>query len=89
MKVIAHDKALHLVAGTWAAFAGLVVGRALAGWLGWPPRDAEAAAIGCACAAVAREGYNLARGGLFDPIDLAATLVGGAPVIGAAASVQA
>jgi hypothetical protein len=67
-----YDKTLHVVAGSIAAIAGLLVC--------W-----QAAAICCVSAAVTREAFNRHQGGEFDWHDIAATLAGGVLVLSASA----
>lgn len=82
MKTLPADKANHVAAGAWVAGASVLATTAGAWVLGaLPITPALAAAAGCAVAAVAREVYNKARGGVFDLADVAATLAGGAPVV--------
>ena len=64
------DKLMHAGAGALAAAAVYV-----------PTGDIAAAMIAVALVAVAREVYNRYRGGPFDGLDIAATIVGGLCVV--------
>jgi hypothetical protein len=81
MMAIPPDKVLHFAAGGIAAAAGVLV----LPWLPWAPvAELTAvwhAAVAAAVAALAREVYNHANGGAVDWRDIAATLVGGMPVL--------
>lgn len=80
------DKVLHAAVGPWCALAGLVLGLALHALAPQVPRhDAVAAVAGCLVAAVLREAWGLYWHGQWDNGDLLATLLGGAPVVVAAA----
>lgn len=81
MKGIAHDKALHLSAGAWAALLGLLIGAALTNWAAGPRLDAASALAGCVLAGLGREAYNVALGGPWSWADVGATVVGGLPVV--------
>lgn len=72
MKMLRIDLANHAWIGAYCA---------LAGWLLLPLLPWQAAALGCVLAAVGREVYGLWRNGRFDPLDIAATLLGGVPVV--------
>ena len=81
MITIPADKALHFAAGAIAAALGVLV----LPWLLLQPlaslTPAWHAALATAAAAVLREAYNHAKGGRFDWRDVAATLLGGLPVL--------
>lgn len=73
---IPRDKLLHLAAGALAALVGV--------FIGYQAGDVAPIVVGagaCVAAAVAREIYNHSNGGEFDRRDLAATLIGGVPVL--------
>lgn len=76
---IAHDKLGHAVAGNIAAFLGVLL--TLLPYIDSLAASHWWAAAACAAAAIGREAYNHARGGLFDWRDIAATLLGGLPVV--------
>jgi hypothetical protein len=76
--VVPHDKALHLIAGSLSALAGLALGHVLQ----WSPLLAAAAM--CALAAVCREVVNYQAGGRFDLRDIVWTLCGSGTVLAAA-----
>lgn len=84
MKMLPIDKANHAWLGAYAALAGWLIGRFILMQFGLSLGGKFDAAIGCAAAAVGRELYGLARGRKFDPVDLAATLMGGVPVVAVA-----
>ena len=71
MRVIPHDKALHLIAGAFVASLPFIVAPS------WPLASVVAG-VCCAAVAVGREIYNQANGGKFDLADIAWTLAGGA-----------
>ncbi len=81
MKMLRIDLANHAWIGSYAALAGYVVGMLLELQLGVGLTGQMHAAIGNAAAAFGREIYGLAKGRRFDPLDLGATLMGGAPVV--------
>lgn len=76
----APDRALHFGAGTVATATGYALG-AMARHLGCTaPGWAHGLAV-CAVAALAREAYNVGRGGKWSWSDISATMFGAAPVI--------
>ena len=81
MKMLPIDKANHAWIGSWAALAGYVVGMLIELQLGVGLTGQIHAAIGNGLAAVGREIYGMLKGRAFDPLDLAATVMGGVPVV--------
>lgn len=84
------DKIAHVGAGALAAAAGVLISLAAAAPPAW---HLPAGAAACLAAAAGREAYNrwgppAARTG-WDWIDLLATLLGGAAVLGVAVAVSA
>lgn len=75
------DKVLHFASGSVAAALGVLV----LPWLPWPALaslpPAWLAIGGATAAALLREAYNQAGGRPFDPLDVGATVAGGAPVV--------
>lgn len=81
MKMLAIDKANHAWIGSYAALAGYVIGMVLELQLGVGLTGQIHAAIGNGLAALGREIYGMWKGRAFDPRDVAATVMGGAPVV--------
>ena len=81
MKMLPIDKANHAWLGAYAALAGWLIGQFILAQFGLALGGKLDAALGCAAAAIGRELYGLAKGRPFDPADLAATLMGGVPVV--------
>lgn len=77
---IQPDKLLHAVAGSIAAAAGVAIGDASA-WLGYAAGHVWPGIAACAVAALLREAWNWWKGGKFDLRDIAATMLGGVPVM--------
>lgn len=83
MKVhIQPDKILHYSAGGGCALAGILLAP-LAQPLGLSASPLLAGLLVCFMAAIGREAWNQRQGGLFDWRDIAATLAGALPVLGA------
>jgi len=80
LAAIPRDKLLHFAAGSWAALLGSVLAR----WFGYPP--ALGALLASLCAGLAREVFNVARGGRWSHADVAWTVLGGVPVAAAASA---
>lgn len=83
MKVhIQPDKILHYSAGGGCALAGILLAL-LAQPLGLSALPLLAGLLVCFMSAIGREAWNQRQGGLFDWRDIAATLAGALPVLGA------
>lgn len=81
MKMLRIDLANHAWLGSYAALGGYVLGMLLEQQLGLGLTGQVHAAIGNGLAAVGREIYGMWKGRAFDPRDVAATVMGGAPVV--------
>lgn len=76
------DKLLHFAIGGGCALTGLVLSL-LARPFGFSASPMLAGLLVCFMAAIGREAYNQRQGGIFDWRDIAATLAGALPVLGA------
>jgi hypothetical protein len=73
MRVIPHDKALHIIAGTAAAMLGMFIGA----FTGSPYGVMFTGAMFGLIAALGREFYNASNNGPFDWLDIVYTVFGG------------